>query len=260
MMKIYSWNVFCYNRHIPKVAEYIRDLDFDVLCLQEVTPQLLTALKLMPFHLAYHIDVIRLFMGGKQEHNYVAILSKQPFVNKGSLQFFNFPFPFHTRIFIFCMSLWRFSFATERGAVYVDVPFRDTTLRIFSVHLTLWGPDNRAKEFDAVMDHVEPSAPTVIAGDFNVIEYGPMKILNWLMGAPLSKGMPWYPERDLFEERFVSAGFNNPLRGKVTHPFSRSQLDHILVSKDLTVGDVYVEKERHGSDHQAVSVTLTERQ
>lgn len=258
-MKIYSWNVYCYNREIPQVAAYIASLDFDLLCLQEVTPTLLLALKNMPYHLAYHVDVIRLFKQGRTEENYVAILSKHPFVHTGTLQFFDFPFPFHTRLFIMVMSLFRWSFVTERGAIYADIAYGTTQLRIFSVHLTLWGATNRAQEFEAVVGHIEPNQPTVIGGDFNVIEFGPMKILNWLLGAPLKEGMPWYPERDLFEDRFKEAGFLNPLRGRITHQASRSQLDHILITKDLAATDVNVIRKTHGSDHRPVSVTIEAR-
>lgn len=256
-MKIYSWNVYCYNPRMKELAEAIRTLDFDVLCLQEVTDELLALLKEMPLHLASHVDVIRLVKNGKRERNHVVVLSRVPFVNTGTLQFFTFPFPFHTRVFIALMSLIKWSFVTERGALYVDIPYKDSLLRVFSVHLTLWGASNRVKEFDAVMGHVQPDVPTVIAGDFNVVEYPPMKLINWLLGAPLAEGMPWYPERMLFEERFLARGFTNPLRGKITHPFSRSQLDHILASTDLAVTEPQVYLERYGSDHQLVSLTLS---
>lgn len=242
---------------MPAVLEYIKNLDFDVLCLQEVTPVLLKELESLPFHLTKHIDVIRLFSNNRKEYNYVVILSKQPFTNTGTLQFFDFPFPLHTRIFIAIMSLLNWSLISERGAVYADLPFEGTLIRVFSVHLTLWGAGNRAKEFDAVLGHIQPGVPTVVAGDFNVVEYPPMKILNWLLGAPLREGMPWYPERALFEERFAEAGFQNPLRKKITHKFSHSQLDHIVISKDLTASDAKVHTESHGSDHQPVSVRIT---
>lgn len=256
-MKIYSWNVYCYNRKVPKVTRYIRSLDFDVLCLQEVTPELLKELQEMPFHLTYHVDVIRLFRQGRSEENYVAILSKTPFTNTGTLQFFNFPFPLHTRAFIAFMSMFRWSFVTERGALYADLELEGESLRVFSVHLTLWGADNRAKEFEAVVGHIEPNRPTVVGGDFNVVEFGPMKILNWLLGGPLKEGMPWFPERNLFEERFKEAGLLNPLRGHITHQFSRSQLDHLLITKDLVARDIRVESETHGSDHRPIAITIT---
>jgi endonuclease/exonuclease/phosphatase family metal-dependent hydrolase len=256
-MKIYSWNVLCYNKKFDEMCDFIRNLDFDVLCLQEVTPELLACLKTMPFHMVSHIDVIRLVTKENPELNYVAILSKKPIANSGTLQFLDFSFPFHTRLFIGIMRLSNWSFLTERGAVYADIDLGNGVLtRIFSVHLTLWGPHNRAKEFDAVIGHLQPGMPAIICGDFNIIEYGPMKILNWLLGAPLREATPWYPERDLFEERFAMAKLSNPLKGKVTHGFSRSQLDHILLTEGLHAKRAWVHPDLHGSDHNPVAIEL----
>lgn len=256
-MKIYSWNVLYINKKTKEMCDFIEHLDFDVLCLQEVPSALLSCLEQMPFHMTYHIDVIRLIADTSQQKNYVVLLSKHPIANTGTLQFFNFPFPLHTRLFIALMCPFGFTFITERGAVYADIDLGSGALtRIFSVHLTLWGPHNRAKEFDVVVDHLQPGMPAIICGDFNVIEYGPMKILNWLLGSPLRQAVPWYPERDLFEERFEKAGFHNPLKGKVTHQFSRSQLDHILLSSGMTAKRAWVHPELHGSDHNPVGVEL----
>ncbi len=242
---------------MSQVAKYIREADFDVLCLQEVTPALLEELKKMPFHLTYHVDVLRLFGKGRSEYNYVALLSKIPFEHTGTLQFLDFPFPAHTRAFVTFMSLFKWSFVTERGAVYADIRRGTEVVRIFSVHFTLWGPGNRQKEFDAVVGHMQPGVPSVVCGDFNIIEYPPLKVLNWLLGSTLTEAMPWYPERDIIEEKFAEAGMKNPLRSLTTHPFSRSQLDHILVSADVVVEGVSVETERHGSDHCLIAAELT---
>ena len=242
---------------MPKLARHIEKLDFDVLCLQEVTPELLEELKQMPYHLTYHVDVLRLFGKGNEAYNYVAILSKHPFVNTGSLQFMDVPFPRHTRLFIALMSLVRWSFLTERGAVYADIKIGERTIRFFSVHLTLWAPGNRHREFEAVAGHMEPLQPSVVCGDFNIIEHPPLKVLNWLLGSSIGEAMPWYPERDIIEEKFAAQGLRNPLRGMTTHPFSRSQLDHILVTSDLHVEHARVEEKRYGSDHALVGVTLS---
>ncbi len=259
-MKIYSWNVLCYNKKFEEMCDFIEHLDFDVLCLQEVPSELLARLQGMPFTVVSHVDVIRLVSNTNHEKNYVAILSKRPIQNRGTLQFFDFPFPFHTRIFIALMRPFNFSFVTERGAVYADIDIGGGMLvRVFSIHLTLWGPHNRAKEFEVVTEHLQPSAPAIICGDLNVIEYGPMKILNWLLGAPLRQATPWYPERDLFEERFAAANLHNPLKGTITHEFSRSQLDHILLTKDLRAARAWVHPEAHGSDHRPVAVELAAR-
>ncbi len=259
-MKIYSWNVLCYNKQIPQVQEFVKELDFDVLCLQEVTAELLEHLKTLSYNLEYHVDVLRMFAEGKKELNYVAILSKYPIEEKGTMQFAELGFPIHTKLFIRFMSLFKWSAVTERGAVYIDVRVKGKLLRVFSVHLTLWGPGSRAQEFELLASHLPQVAQkdhaSVVCGDFNIIEYGPMKILHWFLGAPLKEATPWYPERALFEGRFKKYGLHNPLRGKVTHKFSRSQLDHILVSEELTVKKAWVVPESHGSDHQPVGLEL----
>lgn len=258
-MKIYSWNVLCYNKKIAEVRSFIEGLDFDVLCLQEVTEELLEILKLLPFHISYHVDVLRMFSKHKQELNYVVILSRLPIEEEGTLQFANLAFPIHTRIFIRAMSIFKWSWITERGAVYIDLKIGSKVVRVFSVHLTLWGPGTRAEEFEHLATHLlHTSLPeihsSVICGDFNIIEYGPMKILNFLLGSKIKEATPWYPERELFEERFKKYGLHNPLRGMTTHKFSRSQLDHILVSEDIVVKNAWVVPEKHGSDHQPVGI------
>ncbi len=255
-MKIYSWNVLCFNKKLPEVCDFIKTLDFDVLCLQEVTDDLLKELQKMPFHLVYHVDVIRLFSKKRQEKNYVVILSRHEFQSHGTMQFAELPFPAHTRLFIAFMGLFEWSWVTERGAIYADVKIEHKKIRIFSIHLTLWGPGNRAKEFGLLTEYLPKGDSSVVCGDFNVIEYGPMKILNFLLGGSLKEGTPWYPERELFEDRFKKQGLHNPLLGKITHKFSRSQLDHVLVSDNLRVLNAWVVPDSHGSDHRPVGVEI----
>lgn len=255
-MKVYSWNVYCYNKTPERVCDFIERLDFDVLCLQEVTPELLDCFKAMPFEIAYHTDVIRLYSLNKEELNYVVILSKHPILERGTLQFPDIPFPLHTRIFVTLMGRFGWSLITERGSVYADIQIRNRCIRVFSTHLTLWGPGNRAEEFRELMKYVKPTMPTIIGGDFNVIEHPGMKIINWILGAPIHEAFPWYPERALFEERFRRYGFKNPHRDKITHKFSQSQLDHILITHDLSTKSAWVLPDLHGSDHYPVGVEL----
>lgn len=255
-MKIYSWNVYCYNKKQKQVCEFIERLDFDVLCLQEVTPELLDCLKAMPFEIAYHTDVIRLYSPRKEELNYVVILSRHPMSYRGTLQFPDIPFTKVTRAFVSVMKRFGWTLITERGSVFADIALPGRTVRVFSTHLTLWGPGNRAEEFQELLKHVEAGKPTVIGGDFNVIEHPAMKVINWLLGAPFQEALPWYPERALFEERFRRHGFKNPHRKKITHGFSKSQLDHILITNDLMAKSAWVLPDLHGSDHYPVGVEL----
>lgn len=255
-MKVYSWNVYCYNRKIREVCNFIQTLDFDVLCLQEVTPGLLDILKTLPYEIAYHTDVIRLYSPKREELNYVVILTKHEIVHRGTLQFPDIPFPLHTRIFVSLMSRFGWSLITERGSVYADIRIQGQIMRFFSTHLTLWGSSNRLEEFETLMKYRKPDVPSIIGGDFNVIEHPPLKIINWILGAPIHEAFPWYPERAIFEQRFRKYGFKNPHRAQVTHGFSRSQLDHILVEKGVITTRAWVHPDLHGSDHYPVGVEV----
>ncbi len=254
-MKVYSWNVLCNNKKVKELCNFIETLDFDVFCLQELTPEMLAIIKTFPFKLVYHIDVVRTY-SKQREENYVAILSKHQIVGHGTFQFPELAVSLRTRLFIHLMRVAKFAFLSGRGGIYADILLNGKKVRIFSVHLILWGPTHRAKEFSIVAKYVDANMPTIIAGDFNVIEYPPMKILTWLLGAPIREAMPYYPERALFEKRFAEHGFRNPLRGKITHDISRSQLDHILISKQFKVLNATVQADAHGSDHHAVGVEI----
>jgi endonuclease/exonuclease/phosphatase family metal-dependent hydrolase len=261
-MKIYSWNVLRSNRKLPEVYEFIENLDFDVLCLQEVTEPMLVRFKSMPFHIAYHVDrfaeVIHLFSKNKIEVNYAVILSKHEIVSHEKIEFPKLLRTFNSNVFEFFMErLQKWESITNLGSVYADIKINGSIYRIFCTHLALWNPQTRAKEFGHLMEYLpEDSSRTIICGDFNILEWAPVKILNWFLGSSIHEAMPWYSERAIFEERFAQSKFKNPLKGKVTHPFSRSQLDHILLPESMHVTRAWVEVDSHGSDHQPIGVEI----
>jgi endonuclease/exonuclease/phosphatase family metal-dependent hydrolase len=258
-MKIYSWNVLRSNRKLPEVYRFIENLDFDVLCLQEVTDEMLAYLTKMPFHIAYHVDrvaeVIHLFSPNKSEVNYVVILSKYEILNQQQIQFPKLLRTFNSNVFEFFMELLqKWESISNLGSVFVDIKVNGRELRIFNVHLALWNPQTRAKEFEHLMEYLPTAGATIVCGDFNILEYGPIKILNWLLGGTLEEGMPWYSERAIFEASFKKNGFSNPLLGKITHKFSRSQLDHILLPVNFSPIKACVIENSYGSDHQPIFV------
>jgi endonuclease/exonuclease/phosphatase family metal-dependent hydrolase len=258
-MKIYSWNVLRSNKNVPEVCRFIKELDFDVLCLQEVTEEMLTQFKQMPFAVAYHVDriskLIRPFAKHTMAVNYAVILSRHEILDEGKVAFPKLLRSFNSSVFEFGMGLIeKWESITNLGAVYADIEVKEKSIRIFSVHLALWNPKTRANEFEHLMEYLPEHGTSIVCGDFNILEYGPIKILNWFLSGSLYEGMPWYPERTLFEERFQKYNLTNPLLGHITHKFSRSQLDHILVSPSFKVTGAQVEKDSHGSDHQPVSI------
>ncbi len=255
-MKIYSWNVFWSNRKFDRVLEYLADLDFDVLCLQEVPESFLVRLKTLPYEVAEEVEIIRHLDGGRDERIFSVILSRHPIRASGRIEFTQFPRPVRTRIFIELMRPLGWSKNSGRGALYADIDVQGAHTRIFSVHLSLSAPFRRAEEFAAVVRFLPPGLPAVVCGDFNVIEDPFFKPLNWVLGSPLREALPWHDERGPFEGWFGSLGLKNPLLGQITHPFSRSQLDHILVSKSVRVLAAGAITERFGSDHRLIFVEI----
>ena len=243
------------------MCRYIEGLDFDLICLQEVTEEMLVQFKRMPFNIVYHVDrfseVINLFTKNIIEVNYAVILSRYEIREHGKIQFPKLLRTFNSNTFEFFMErIQKWESVSNLGAVYADLVIKGKQVRVFSVHLALWNPQTRANEFEHLMEYLPEQGATVVCGDFNILEYGPLKILNLLLSGSVYEGMPWYPERKLFEERFKKYNLSNPLQGQTTHKFSRSQLDHILVSPGVKVTKAWVEQDSHGSDHQPVGIEI----
>lgn len=258
-MTIYSWNILYRNRQLDRVFEFVAHAEFDIFCLQEVPDSFLARLKTLPYSIAYRIDVERLFTG-RPVLNYVVILSKHPIEAQGEIPFPDYwpLLPFYTRFFVRLMRPLGFSKIRNRGAVYADVriPGVLRAIRIFNLHLILANPSWRLKEFEKAMTERDPARPTIVCGDFNTLERPHITPLNWILGGKISEGLLYTRERTLIEERFVEHELSNPLRGQSTHPFSRSQLDHILVSQAFTIKHASVLPDRTGSDHHPIRVEV----
>lgn len=255
-MKIYSWNVYFRSRSLNKAFEYIKKLDFDVLCLQEVPENFLKRLQALPFHFVSNPDVT-FFSRRKVETIHTVILSRHPIAASGTITFSDITLPRRASLALKARSGW--SGFRDRGAVYADINTGKATIRIFSLHLTLTSPSDRKNEFERVKSFIPENFPTILAGDFNIIEHSLIKPLNWFTGATLSESVPWHRERKHSEKRFKEIRLKNPLRGKVTHRFSHSQLDHILVPEGATIVKAEVIKQTYGSDHHPVFVEIEEQ-
>jgi endonuclease/exonuclease/phosphatase family metal-dependent hydrolase len=215
-MKVYSWNVLRSNKNIPEMCNYIKGLDFDFICLQEVTEEMLVQLRRMPFNIVYHVDrfseVMNLFTKNRVEVNYAVIISRYEMREHGKIQFSKLLRSFNSNTFEFLMErIQKWESVSNLGAVYADYVIKGKHVRVFSMHLALWNPRTRANEFEHLMEYLPEHGETIVCGDFNILEYGPLKILNLLLSGSVYEGMPWYPERKLFEERFKKYELANPL-------------------------------------------------
>jgi len=254
-MKIYSWNMLCRNRELDRAFEFIAESDFDIFCLQEVPEKFLQRLQTLPYFISFRSERELSYPQGSV-HNYVVTLSKHSITKEGEIPFPEYWqfLPLRTRIFVRVMPSQLFTKIRNRAAQYIDVTVEGMSLRVFNLHLILAQPVWRLKEFEMAMVQRDHSRPTVVCGDFNILEKPHITPLNWLMGGHITDTFLYGRERTTIEKRFVANELSNPLRGKITHAISRSQLDHILVSHDLSIKNASVLPNRVGSDHHPIRV------
>ena len=257
-MKIYSWNMLYRNKELDRAFEFIAHADFDIFCLQEVPEHFLKRLQTLPYHLAFRIDVERLFRK-RVERIFLVIISKHPITAQGEIAFPDYwpLLPLRSRLFVHLMPSRFFSKIRNRNVLYADVAVPGSPVRVFNLHLILAQSAWRLKEFETAMAERDPSRPTIVCGDFNTLQSPRVSLLNWILGGRASDAALYNRERTHIEKRFVEHELLNPLRGEVTHPFSQSQLDHILVSHSFTVKNASVLPRRFGSDHHPIRAEIS---
>lgn len=246
------------NRETDRAFKFIAESDFDIFCLQEVPEEFLKRLQTLPYFIAFRTDVERLFVSGTK-HNFVVILSKHKIIAQGEILYPDYwhLLPLRARLFVHLMRPFHSSRIRNRGGLYTDVMMGEHALRVFSLHLILAQPSWRLKEFERAMAERDASRPTIVCGDFNILEAPHITILNWLLGGRVSDIVLYRRERTHIEKRFIAHELTNPLKGEITHPLSRSQLDHILLSHHLIVTHAEVIPDRYGSDHHPILVALS---
>lgn len=119
-MKIYSWNIFFKNGKLGRAFEFIKTLDFDVLCLQEVPEEFLARLRELPYHVVSQTEVDRFLPGGK-ERTLLVILSKHDIVRHGVFPLEVPHTPLRTRLFVRAMRPLNWSHIENRQGLYADI-------------------------------------------------------------------------------------------------------------------------------------------
>lgn len=243
------------NRELDRAFEFISKSNFDIFCLQEVPEIFLKHLQTLPVHIAYRIDVEKLFKS-ETIPMFNVILSRHPITGQGEIPFPEYwdLLPLRTRIFVHLMPQLLFSKIKNRGGLYVDVTIGGVSIRVFNLHLILAQPAWRLKEFEIAMMQRDATRPTIVCGDFNTIEAPHISILNWILGGKVSDAFLHKRERTDINKHFVQHELTNTLVGSITHQISRSQLDHILVSHTFTIKNTEVIPDRIGSDHHPIFV------
>lgn len=257
-MTIYSWNMLFRNRERDRVLDFVSKSDFDIFCLQEVPGSFLPRLKELPYHIAYAVDMERLFPY-KPIMTYNVILSRYEIAGQHAIPFPDYQdiLPLRTRIAVQLLRMVHFSKIRNRNGIVADLRTPSGLLRVINLHLILAHPDWRLQEFECAMVERDVTKPTIVCGDFNILERPHIAPLNWILGGRVTDALRYTRERTTIEKRFVAHELVNALRGQRTHSVSRSQLDHILVSSHFAIKDARVLPERYGSDHHPISVEVT---
>ncbi len=257
-MTVLSWNMLFSNARLDDAFAFIRNSDADLICLQEIPDAFLERLRSLPYSLVSAVETSRRTRHGDSTQH-LAILSRWPVMRHARVPLpERMQEPLRTRLFtnaMIALGLWGRGFGVRHQLV-ADIETPENPLRVIDVHLPLARAAWRAEEFERSLMNVDHALPTLICGDFNVLESRRIAPLYWLLGGLLSETLFWRRERARMEERFAARDLANPLRGQVTHPTSRSQLDHILCSKHFAVNSAQVVKNRHGSDHHPIITEL----
>lgn len=246
------------NERFDEALAFVQDADCDVMCLQEVPPKFFALLQSLPDrHLASTIDE-ELGSPSTRMRRRLVLLSR--FAIKDQQEF---PLPNHERsslrktLFLSVMRYLGFSWRSEGGegrhALFARLDTPHGVIQFINLHLTLASTArHRVADMRTVLERMR--TPAVICGDFNTLESPLMTPLNWLLGGAIPDALFWKRERRDMETLFAAHDLANPLRGRVTRPLTRSQLDHILIPRDWYAQGARVDKERHGSDHCPVSI------
>jgi endonuclease/exonuclease/phosphatase family metal-dependent hydrolase len=255
-MTVYSWNMLFRNPDLRGALDFIRGAEFDAFCLQEVPERFLPELESLPYHFAKAVDVERL--SGGTQLVYLVILSKHPIERSASVPFPDYweRLPLRAKAAVYALRPLHFSRIRNRSGMYADLRTPRGTVRLFNLHLVLAHPSLRAGEFERAMLERDRAIPMIVCGDFNVLEAPHITPLNWILGGKVSDMLLFRRERGDMERRFGMHEVVNALRGAVTHPFSRSQLDHVLCSRHFAVRSAQALADPHGSDHRPVRAEL----
>lgn len=258
-MIIYSWNMLFRNKAPDRALDFIARMPFDIFCLQEVPEEFLDRLRALPYHMSVASEVERVF-AGQQSLQYLVTLSRAPIVNDGRipLPYREVGLPLRARLFVRAMvglRLWAL-WVSNRHAAYIDIETDRSVVRVFNMHLPLATPRWRAEEFETVMLERDHALPTVACGDFNILEKPHITPISWVLGGTTGDMFFYKRERRDVERRFATHQLTNPLKQSSTHPLSRSQLDHILVSDSFAITRAGVISDRMGSDHHPIVVEV----
>lgn len=244
-LKLLDWNVYVSNNEIERVLEFLLRENADVVCLQEVSPRLLetltreTSYSLFKARDAYHK------MDGDRNPSFLVLLTRHRVVGADAIVFKKQK----------KRSLLVRILGFEEGLEfqYADILCGEKCVRIFNTHLEcVASPKRRMAQFNEVTRIFQKSM-NIVCGDLNIFRGRYAFALRLLLG---SWDELWDREHEFFGRVFGMHALRNIFEGAITHDFTRSQLDYVLVPEGAEVISQTVLSDSVGSDHRPMVVEL----
>ena len=238
-MRIASWNVLNRNRRLDLIEAFIREADADVIALQELSEDHVTALREID---GYELHLAEDFIE-KGELSYLGLMVRAEILAVNTIT--------HNRTREFSPlvlgRLMRWQECLQSQSIHAR--FDNKNVRIVNVHLSCAvPPGRRMQELTQVAGHFASDEAVILCGDFNAFA---RPLLNFLVGWAFGSS----PRDIAIDERRLIDGFarEHEMTGVfdsvVTLPRFRLHLDHMLVRGMRPRGHT-VERHTHGSDHR----------
>jgi len=245
-MRIITWNVRFKNPRARFLIDHALSHTPDIMCFQEFPESMIPYLKQRGFTVTEAHDFVSR-VGGL--NSCIVIASKKKPISTHTINYSHIK---NASL----LSRWvytRMAKMTEQHLAPVSViSHGGGTVQITNARLSCAvGTRERLKEFETILAQLKPTIPTILAGDFNIVDN---PFFNLITGWVRGFHVPEYfiNERKAFERMVAHHGYTNIFRKRSTsitnHPLL--QFDHILIPKDAHVTYHIIEKKRFGSDHR----------
>lgn len=246
-MKIATWNLWPRNQRQKEGVDFLLSLDADIMCLQELREETVRYLETLQTY--FCTPSVDLLIG--KDVFWKAIVSKQ---RPSAVR--TVSFTIKTKPCLALTQLPKIRVCREgRNFQYADFEIGGEKMRVFNLHLaSTTGPFHRFKQLNEVAQYFIQNS-TILCGDFNT--FG-TPFLNAFVGLVYGYSLREY----LIEEYDLLTNFAKKYRlqfscgRQITHPLSRTHLDHILVPEHWRIKSSALYKNRYGSDHRLMAVEV----
>ncbi len=237
-MKIVTWNVYKDNKTIEQAAQKVKDVDADVVCLQEVPRD---KIGLFTEHYPYHASAMETWTERKSgdEISILNLILSKHELHDIAIEDISLGAIYSTTKY------------TKFSSEFISASFthHGTEYQICNAHLRCVAPPSvRIKQLNQILELLDESKEQIICGDLNTFSWPLINLMVWKRYKYTLKELMTNGRR-LFGKIFNEHGLQNPHIGSWTWKYFPVQYDYILVDKDIQVTGAYKDRKLAGSDH-----------